>query len=167
MKRIEYYLTGDGDRLNGRVKSQTFADSSKESYEYSFSGNTITGIKITWTLPGLPDRVTTRRFDASGRVIGATDELGQSVTITRNMVTGVPETTFGPCGCVEGDREYYTRVENDQELKTFLVKKQTNRLNQTVEFEYDPNYSGITKFTDQLKRETKLKYDSNGNLIWV
>jgi YD repeat-containing protein len=87
-KRIEYYYV-DGivdPRNNGRVRWQIFADGRKETYQYSYAAQVVTGVKIRSYPNSLPDttpdddpqvRVMTRRFNARGYMIAATDALGQ------------------------------------------------------------------------------------------
>ena len=161
-KKIAYYVLDPGvdPRLNGRVKTQTFADGGRETYEYTFAGQIVTGVKITDSL----GRVVTKRFDSRGYMLGMTDALGQQSAIERRIEDSLPVKTTGPCGCTEGSRTFDGNGN---------VVTATNQLNQQIAFEYHPTFNGVKKVTlpstgDGLVRETNLNYDNiTGNLLSV
>lgn len=141
-------LTYDGA---GRVIAQRFADRGTEHYDYTLSGNQITGATFTDTL----GRVETKRFNVAGYVIEHTDALGQKVRIERSMDDNLVSAKTGPCGCTERQYEYDERGN---------VTKSTDRLGGVRRMEYDPVFNKLTKLTDELGRITTFAYDSRGNM---
>lgn len=141
-------ITYDGA---GRVIKQQFADGGVETYAYTLSGTIVTGMTMTDAL----GRTMSKRFDARGYVLEETDAFGQTTTFIRAADTSQTLSRSGPCGCSEGTRTYDERGN---------LTSATNRLGQTVRFEYDPVFNQITKITDQLGRVTLFAYDARGNL---
>ena len=139
---------------NGRVIKQQFADGGFETYEYELSGGVVTSTTITDTV----GRRTTKRFNASGYIIGSVDALGQTATITRDLTTNLPTSVSGPCGCPETSRQYDERGN---------VTAETDRLGGTVRMEYESVHNNLVKFIDVLGRPTTFGYDSHGNLTSV
>ena len=142
-KRITY----DGA---GRVISQQFADGGIERYDYTLSGGIVTSTTITDHL----GRRSVKRFNANGYVVGTTNELGQTSNIQRNLQTGLAESTVGPCGCPEVERQFDSRGN---------LLSTTDELGGTERYEYHPVFNKITKMTDKLGRVTSYTYDANGN----
>jgi RHS repeat-associated protein len=138
----------------GRVISQQFADGGLEQYDYSLSGGIVTSTTITDPL----GRKTTKRFNASGYVIGQTDPLGQTSTIDRSIGTNLPGLTKGPCGCAEVSKQFDERGN---------VTLMTDRTGHTESFEYEPVFNKITKYTDKLGKVTTYAFDANGNLTSI
>ena len=99
-----------------------------------------------------------RRFNPRGQTIEMTDALGQSSRIERNLVTGLPTSTIGPCGCGEATREFDARGN---------ITAITDRLGQTTRMKYEPILNRLVKVTDKLGRITLMAYDSRGNLVSV
>jgi RHS repeat-associated protein len=143
-KRITYDAAG-------RVISQQFADGGTEHYDYILSGAVVTSTTITDTL----GRKTTKRFNASGYVIGQVDALGQTSTVDRSLDTNLPNSTSGACGCAEVTRQFDSRGN---------VTSITDRLGHTERYEYDSVFNNVTKKTDKLGHVTLYNYDSRGNL---
>jgi uncharacterized protein (TIGR03437 family) len=135
-----------------RVSQQVFADGGVERYDYGLSGDSLTAVTITDPL----GRKTTKRFNAAGYVLGETDELGQSTTIERDIITNLPMKTSGPCNCPENTSEFDSRGN---------TVKATDRLGQTTGYEYEPVFNRITKMTDRLGRVTTYVYDARGNRV--
>jgi RHS repeat-associated protein len=148
VKEITYNTT------DGRVIAQRFADGGVESYSYTLSGRVVTGVTITDTL----GRKMSKRFNASGYVIGEVDALGQSSQVERSIGTNLPLKTTGPCGCPEVTRQFDERGN---------VTASTDRLGQTMRTEYEPVFNNVTRVTDRLGRVTTFGYDARGNLISV
>lgn len=144
-------LTYDG---NGRVLTQQFADGAVERYDYALSGGVVTATVVTDTL----GRKTTRRFNASGYIVGVSDPLGQSARVERDIQTNLPTSTIGPCGCPEATRQFDASGN---------VTSQSDLAGQTSKFEYEPNFNNITKMTDESGRVTTYAYDARGNVTSV
>ncbi len=134
----------------GRVIKQQFPEGSFEQYSYTLSGNVVTAATMTDAL----GRSNSMRFNGAGQVIGTTDALGQTATITRDAATNLKLETAGPCGCREDKRVYDSRGN---------ATAVTDRLNQTTQYEYDPVFSNVTKVIDRLGRMTTFTYDAQGN----
>lgn len=145
LKRITYDSAG-------RVISQQFADGGTERYDYTLSGGIVTSTTITDPL----GRQTVKRFNASGYVIGTIDSFGQNSKIERGIGSNLPSSTTGPCGCAEKTKTFDDRGN---------VISASDRLGQTSQMEYEPQFNNVTKTTDTLGRETNYSYDSRGNLI--
>lgn len=143
MKQITY-------DANGRVSQQQFADGGIESYSYTLNGNMVFAATLTDPL----GRTRSMRFNGAGQVVGMTDELGQSSTITRDLMTNLPLQRSGPCGCPEDTRTY------DGNGNPLAI---TNRLGQTTHYEYEPVFNNVTRMTDRLGRVTTFTYDAQGN----
>jgi len=120
-KQITYDATG-------KVTDQKFADNGVTHYSYTLSGQFITGVTITDSL----GRSQTKRFNAAGYVIEATDALGQKSSIDRTIGTNLPSTTTGPCGCPETTRQFDERGN---------ATATTDRLGQTTRMEYEPVFN--------------------------
>src|SRR5262249_5309994 len=138
----------------GRVVDERFAEGKSEHYDYKLSGTTVTSVTVTDSL----GRSTKTRFAASGYTIEMTDALGQTSRVERDLVTGLPTRTIGPCGCAEEIREFDERGN---------ITARTDRLGNTSRFEYDFAFNNITKITDKLNRVTTLGYDARGNLTSI
>lgn len=136
----------------GRVAEERFAGGGFERFQYFLSGTLVTLTTVTDAL----GRTDTREFNSDGYVIKRVDALGQVSRINRDLNTNLPIATEGPCGCNEAARVFDRRGN----LLAF-----TDRLGQTARFEYDPNFSRLTKATDKLGRVTTLAYDGRGNLV--
>jgi RHS repeat-associated protein len=136
------------------VSRQVFADGGIERYTYTLSGNIVTAVTKTDSL----GRTETMRFNAAGYTMGMADALGQSSEIHRDMMTNLPLSTTGPCGCPEATREFDSRGN---------VTAITDRLGQTMRMEYEPVFNNVSKITDKLGRITTFAYDSRGNLTLV
>ncbi|HKQ51123.1 MAG TPA: RHS repeat-associated core domain-containing protein, partial [Pyrinomonadaceae bacterium] len=137
---------------NGRVIRQQFADGSAETYEYQLSGNIVTQTIMTDPL----GHKRTMRFNANGYVIGTTDSLGQSSTITRDISTNQALSTAGPCGCAEATKQFDARGN---------LATSANRTGQTIRMEYEPGTNRLTKLVDRENREIRFSYDSRGNML--
>jgi RHS repeat-associated protein len=136
---------------NGRVATQQFADGGIESYQYNLSGGIVTSTVRTDPM----GRVTAMRFNPGGYVISQQDELGQRSIIERDVLTNLPLSVIGPCGCPQVTRTYDTAGN---------VLKSADAMGQTEVFQYDLIYSNLTRDTDKLGRVTAFGYDTNGNL---
>jgi RHS repeat-associated protein len=139
---------------SGRVISQQFADGGIERYDYTLSGGIITETTITDPL----SRKTTKRFNASGYVIGTTDALGQSSKIERAIGTNLATSTTGPCGCLQTSSTFDSRGN---------TLTNTDSLGHTESFEYEPVFNKLTKYVDKLGKVTTYAFDSNGNLTSI
>ena len=139
---------------NSRVSEQRYAEGGFEQYSYTLSGTVVTSVTVTDSL----GRSTSRRFNANGYVIEMTDTLGQRARIERDIATGLPVSTIGPCGCAESTREFDGRGN---------VTAVTNRLGQTVRFVYEATFNNVISITDNEGRVSRLGYDSHGNLASV
>jgi len=137
---------------NGRVISQQFADGGTETYQYTLSGTVVTEVMVTDPL----GRKMSKRFSAIGYAIGATDELGQSVTIERTFDNNLPIQVTGPCGCPESTRQFDDRGN---------ITTRIDRLGKTSGYVYEPVFNNLTRLTDRLGRITNLIYDARGNPI--
>jgi RHS repeat-associated protein len=146
-KSLEY-------NVDGRVSRQTFADGGFETYSYQRSGTYISAA----TLTASSGKHESKRFNWAGYVLGTTDSLGQSSTITRDISTNQKLSTAGSCGCVNATDEYDARGN--------LIAS-TDRLGQTAHWEYEPVFNNVTRAIDRLNRETTFGYDSRGNLTSV
>jgi RHS repeat-associated protein len=144
-------ITYDG---NGRVIRQQLADGGVETYDYELSGGVITSTTIT----SPSGRKMTKRFSASGYIVGTVDELGQTSQTTRDIGTNLPTETRGSCGCTEEARQFDTRGN---------VTASTDQLGQTTTYEYEPVLNNVTKKTDRNGRVTTYGYDSRGNLTSI
>src|SRR5262249_48036724 len=144
MKLVSY----DG---NGRVIRQRFADGGTETYAYTLSGTIVTGVTMTDPM----GRVMTRRFDARGYTLEATDGLGQSSVISRDMNTSLSTGSTGPCGCTQAIRTFDDRGN---------PLPGTNLWNQTARMKYEPVFNKVAKVTDSLGRISLFSYDSRGTL---
>jgi RHS repeat-associated protein len=147
LKRITY-------DSSGRVITQQFADGGIERYDYTLSGGIVTETTITDPL----GRKKTKRFNASGYVIGTIDALGQSAKIERGIGNNLPSSTTGPCGCAETTRTFDGHGNQTAS---------TDRLGQTAVTEFEPQFNNVTKATDKLGRATNYSYDSRGNLTSI
>jgi RHS repeat-associated protein len=134
----------------GRVTGQQFADGGTETYQYTLSGTVVTGITITDPL----GRKTSKRFTAIGYVIEMTDALGQASTVERTLDTNLPTQIKGPCGCPERTRQFDARGN---------ITANTDRLNKTTSYVYEPTFNNLTNLTDRLGRITNYAYDARGN----
>jgi len=139
---------------DGRVSEERFADGGIQRIAYSLAGNVVTGATVTDTL-GRPQ---SKEFNASGYIIGMTDELGQTSQIKRDNVTNQALSTTGPCGCPEDQRTY------DERGNVISV---TDRLGHTVRTEYETLFNNVTKETDKLGNNTFYSYDARGNRVSV
>jgi len=141
---------------NGRVISQTFPDGGTERYNYTLSGNIVTGITIIDPL----GRAMSKRFNAAGYVIEEVDELGQGAVITRAIGSNTATQTTGPCGCPEAVRTYDERGRvttiKDRVLKEIKLKY----IEVPLATDYDPLRARPILYTDQLGRVLTLAYDS-------
>jgi RHS repeat-associated protein len=135
---------------NGRVIKQRLADGGVETYEYTLSGGVVTTTVIT----DPEGRKTTKRFNASGYLIGAIDALGQSSQTTRDLSTNLATETKGSCGCSEETRQYDARGN---------VIAATDQLGQTAAYEFEPVFNNLLKSTDKNGNVTTHTYDSRGN----
>ncbi len=138
---------------DGRVIEQRFA-AGFERYTYELSGTRVTGVTVTDSL----GRRMSKRFNASGYVIGMADGLGQASTIERDLATNLAKVTAGPCGCAE------MRKEHDGRGNVTLM---IDRLGQTMSYQYEPLFNRVTRMIDELGRETRFEYDSRGNLLSI
>lgn len=141
---------------NGRVISQTFADGGTVRYNYTLSGDVVTGITIIDQL----GRTMSKRFNAAGYVIEEVDALGQVSKIERAIGTHTASKSTGPCGCPEIERIYDNRG-------NVLTAK--DRLNQTESWQYrtfspassyDPVLNQVTSYTDKRNKATAYGYDA-------
>jgi RHS repeat-associated protein len=135
----------------GRVISQQFADGGIERYDYTLSGTIVTSTTITNPL----GRTVTKRFNASGYLVGSVDSLGQSSQLTLDLTTNLATAVVGPCGCPEEIRQYDTRGN---------VTSSTDQLGHTVTHSYDPVFNQITSTTDKNGKVSTFGYDTRGNL---
>ncbi|MFY9221115.1 MAG: RHS repeat-associated core domain-containing protein, partial [Blastocatellia bacterium] len=142
IKTIEY--------SQNRVVKQTFADGGVEKYDYFFAGSVISGVRIT----DPENRVTFKRFNGNGYVIFELDGLSQPSVISRGINDNLVGQTNGPCGCPESITTYNSKGD---------IITVTDRLGQIMRYEYDPNYSFVTKTTDKNGHITRFTYDSRGN----
>ncbi len=140
----------------GRVSSQTFADGGTVRYNYTLSGDVITGITIIDQL----GRTISKRFNAAGYVIEEVDALGQVSKIDREIGTNLAKNTTGPCGCPET-----TKIYNAYGMVTSVK----DRLNQTESWQYrtfanpqdyDPVLNQVTQYTDKRGNVTGYGYDT-------
>ena len=141
---------------NGRVITQTFADGGTMRYNYTLSGDVVTGITIIDQL----GRTMSKRFNAQGYVIEEVDALGQVSKIDRNIGTNTSFKASGPCGCAENEKTY------DSRGNVLTVK---DRLNQTESWQYrtfspassyDPLLNQVTSYTDKRSKVTGYGYDA-------
>src|SRR5262249_19810858 len=123
----------------GRVIEERFAEGKFERYDYALTGSIVTAVTVTDSL----GRSSRTRFAANGYTIEMTDALGQTSRIERDLVTGLPTRTIGPCGCAEEIRQFDARGN---------VTARTDRLGNTTRIEYDPAFNSITRITDKLNR---------------
>lgn len=144
-------ITYDG---NGRVTRQSFADGEFQRYAYEFSGLTVTGATVTDSL----NRTETKRFNPAGYVVSRSDPLGQTVKLDRDILTNLPLSITGSCGCLEDTRQFDNRGN---------LTLHTDRLGQTVKYEYDPLVNKVSSLTDELGRVTIYAYDARGNLTSI
>ena len=141
---------------NGRVITQTFADGGTIRYNYTLSGDVVTGITIIDQL----GRTMSKRFNAQGYVIEEIDALGQVSKIERAIGTNTLSKSTGPCGCSETEKTY------DNRGNVLTVK---DRLNQTESWQYrqfspassyDPVLNQVTIYTDKRNKVTSYGYDA-------
>ncbi|MGH9800736.1 MAG: hypothetical protein ACRD82_10255, partial [Blastocatellia bacterium] len=141
---------------NGRVMTQTFADGGIERYNYTLTGNIVTGMTIIDQL----GRTMSKRFNAAGYVIEEVDALGQVSKIDRNIGTNTTFKASGPCGCPEAEKTYDNRGN---------VLTMKDRLNQTESWQYrtfspassyDPVLNQVTGYTDKRSKVTSYVYDA-------
>lgn len=141
---------------NGRVATQTFADGGTIRYNYTLSGDVVTGVTIIDQL----GRTMSKRFNAAGYVIEEVDALGQVSKIDRNIGTNTAFKASGPCGCAENEKTY------DLRGNVLTVK---DRLNQTESWQYrtfspassyDPVLNQVTQYTDKRSKVTSYGYDA-------
>jgi RHS repeat-associated protein/uncharacterized repeat protein (TIGR01451 family) len=137
---------------SGRVDSQTFADGGTETYSYTLSGTIVTSTTITDPL----GNTRSMRFSAGGYASGATDERGQTHGYTRDLTTNLLTSTVGPCGCTEKIYQYDTSGN---------LLSETDRLGNSLSYQYDPTFNQITEKVDKLGNKTTYRYDSHGNLL--
>ena len=145
-------VTYDG---NARVIEQKFADGGIERYQYTLSGRVVSSIAITDPV----GRVTTKRFNAAGYLVGETDPLGQEARFERVIGTNLPVAKSGPCGCApEATRQFDARGN---------VLSESDRSGKSIRVEYEPVFNNPTKVTDRLDRVSTFDYDARGNLTSV
>lgn len=142
-------VTYDG---NARVIEQKFADGGVERYQYTLAGRTVSSVAITDPV----GRVTTKRFNASGYLIGETDSLGQEARVERAIGTNLPVSNSGPCGCAaESTRQFDARGN---------VLSESDRTGKSIRVEYESVFNNPTKVTDRLDRVSTFGYDARGNM---
>ncbi|MEK7831515.1 MAG: IPT/TIG domain-containing protein, partial [Acidobacteriota bacterium] len=112
---------------NGRVITQTFADGGTMRYNYTLSGDVVTGITIIDPL----GRTMSKRFNAQGYVIEEADALGQVSVITRAIGANTVSKSTGPCGCTESEKTYDARG-NVLTMKDRLSQTESEPVNQFV-----------------------------------
>jgi YD repeat-containing protein len=136
---------------NGRVATQTFADGGTETYSYQLSGTIVTSTTVKSPTGALQ----TRRFNASGYVVGITDATGQTATIQRDLNTNVAVSVVGSCGCNQTQRTYNN---------TGDVTNSNNATGGVWVRNYEPNFHVVTTVADPLNNVTTYTYDQKGNL---
>jgi RHS repeat-associated protein len=141
-------ITYDG---NGRVIRQQFVDGGFETYDYVVSGGIVTATTITDPL----GRRMTKRFNASGYILGSVDALGQSSLTTLDLTTNLATATVGPCGCPEETRQFDGRGN---------LTAATDQLGHTMSYEYEPAFNNVTRTVDKNGNITTFHYDAHGNL---
>ncbi|MBL8188224.1 MAG: IPT/TIG domain-containing protein, partial [Acidobacteria bacterium] len=141
---------------NGRVITQTFADGGTVRYNYTLSGDVVTGITIIDQL----GRTTSKRFNAQGYVIEESDALGQVSVITRAIGTNTVSKSTGPCGCTETEKTYDNRG-NVLTAKDALQQIESWQYRTfSPASSYDPLLNQVTSYTDKRNKVTGYGYDA-------
>ncbi len=141
---------------NGRVITQTFADGGTIRYNYTLSGDVVTGITIIDQL----GRTTSKRFNAQGYVIEESDALGQVSVITRAIGTNTVSKSTGPCGCTETEKTYDNRG-NVLTAKDALQQIESWQYRTfSPASSYDPLLNQVTSYTDKRNKVTSYGYDA-------
>lgn len=158
----EYYTSADGANLDGRVKKQTYADLSTNSFTYAFdTSGKITQTEVT------RERGDVRRieYNAEGFITRETLALGLP---EQQVTTNVWDSTTKLLTSTTDALNRITAYEYDAKGN---VKKLT-RMQATVEqaawnFTYEPIYNQVETATDPLNRTTQFTYDNVGNLAEI
>lgn len=154
-----YYTSSDGANLNGRVKSQTFADGTSGSlaYEFDANGNT-TQTDITH------ERGDVRRleYNTDGFVTRETLALG---TPEQQVTTNVWDPTTKLLNSTTdalNRTTAYTYDSNGNTQSITYMKGTSEEV--TWGYVYEQTYNQMTSSTDPLGRQMAYTYDPQGNL---
>ncbi|MGH9801616.1 MAG: hypothetical protein ACRD82_14730, partial [Blastocatellia bacterium] len=155
---------------NGRAITQTFADGGIVRYNYTLTGDIVTGITIIDQL----GRTMSKRFNAAGYVIEEVDALGQVSKIDRNIGTNTAFKASGPCGCSETEKTYDIRG-NVLTVKDRLNQMESWQYRTFSSSGYDPVLNQVMSYTDKRSKTTTYSYDTvsansllpKGNLVTV
>ena len=154
-----YYTSADGAQLNGRVKKQTYADGTTNSFAYSFDTNgVIQKTEVT------DERGNVRRLEytPNARIAKETWAVGkaeqQSVTNEWDASTGLLKSSTDTLG-------RKTAYEYDAAGNATKVTRLAGTANAvSTQYTYTPTYNRIATITDPLGNVTTLTYDTKGNL---
>ena len=157
-----YYTTADGARLNGRVKKQTYADGTTNSFAYTFDSNgVIQKTEVT------DERGNVRRLEytSNARIAKETRAVGkaeqQTETNEWDSTTGLLKSTTDTLG-------RKTAYEYDAAGNTTKVTRLAGTANAvSTQYTYTATYNQIATITDPLGKVTTLTYDPKGNLTQI
>ena len=152
---------------NGRVSKQVLPSGGTVTFGYTLVNSLIPTSPVTQTIVTDPlGNATTYRFNTQGFMVSVTDATGQLRTFNRqlgtNQITSVTGTGACPvCGDTTAGSLTFTYDSIGNELS------QTDALNETWSYTYDPVYSNITSITDPVGNVTTRSYDAHGNLAQI
>ncbi|MBS0184283.1 MAG: RHS repeat protein [Nitrospira sp.] len=155
------YLTNTYD-ANGRVATQTQADSTTFQFAYTLDGSG----KVTQTDVTDPRNVVRRvTFNSDGYALTDTAAFGQpeaqTLTYERQAVTNLILSVMDALN----RKTAYTYDAKGNILTVTRLATTPNAV--TTTFTYEPTYNQVATITDPLNHTTTLGYDSKGNLTTI
>jgi RHS repeat-associated protein len=136
----------------GRVATQTLADTGLTRFTYTVVAGTVTATTVTEPL----GNSRTLRF-SQGYAAVRIDALGQVGTAKRAPGSHLLQSTTDRLG--NTTQFQYDAAGN--------LTQRTNALTQSWSYTYDPVFNHVTSITDPLENRTTFAYDAKGNLIAI
>lgn len=147
---------------NGRVTSQTYADSTTNTFAYTFNGSgQVTQTDVT-NERGFVKRTT---FNATGYPVTITRALGQpEQEVTQNNVDSTTNLVTSSTDALGRVTAFQYDARGNMTQMT-LLHGTGNAVSWT--YTYDPAHNQLASITDPLNHTTTYQYDSQGNLVTV
>lgn len=158
----QYYTSQDGANLNGRVKLQTYADASTNSFAYAFDTN---GNVIQTNITHALGDIRSIQYNSAGFITQETQALGtsqQQVTVNNwDLSTRLLTSTIDPLNRT-------TAYTYDAHGNVATITKLAGTANAVSwNYTYEPIYNQVASVTDPLNHTVNFTYDSLGNLVSV
>lgn len=151
---------------NGRASSETVVGSGKSTFEYTVVNSRMPKSPVVQTQVTDPaGNLSTYRFNPQGYLLSATDALGQTQTLNREVGSNrILETLgSGTCGTCNGGAGHHLFEYNSNGQ----VVKQTDEVGATAQIQYESTLGRPARIEDALGNLATLVYDTRGNVTQV